>query len=191
MTHQIALSLIGYSWEGLGLVFLAGLAFTKRTVRTQPFGPRLFQLILVLFGFTLLGSNYLRDGWLGRNFLTPSAPVEIAGVSITILGCLFAIWARITLGSNWSGRPTVKAGHQLIVRGPYRIARHPIYTGILLGALGSGLAIAEWRCLLGLLLIALVFLAKIGQEEKFMIETFPCAYPRYRQQVKALIPGLL
>lgn len=127
----------------------------------------------------------------GGRLLSPTPPVETIGVLITVAGCLFAIWARITLGSNWSGRATVKASHELITKGPYAIARHPIYTGILTGAVGTGVAMAEWRCLLGMALIALVFAAKMGQEEKLMIQTFPEAYPLYRQRVKALIPGLL
>ncbi len=191
MTHQTALNVIGYTWEILGIVWIAGLAFTKRTVRSQSLSSRLFQMALVLLGFMLLASSYLRGGWLGENFLAPSPGIEIAGVCVTVAGCLFAIWARITIGSNWSGRATVKAGHELIVRGPYAIARHPIYMGILIGAIGTGLAVAEWRCLLGFALIALVFAAKIGQEEKLMLQTFPEAYPRYRRRVKALIPGLL
>lgn len=191
MAHQLALTLIGYTWEALGIVWFLGLAFTKRTVRSQPLGQRLFQVVLVLLGFILLGSNYLRGGWLGRNFFAPNPGREAIGAAITIAGCLFAIWARITLGSNWSGRATVKAGHELIMSGPYAIARHPIYTGILSGAIGTGLAVAEWRCLLGFALIALTFAAKIGQEEKLMLQTFPKTYPRYRERVKALIPGVL
>lgn len=191
MTHQTAINVIGYTWEILGIVWLAGLAFTKRTVHSQPIGQRIFQMALVLFGFLLLGSQFLRGGWLGKNFIVTTPATENIGVAIAMAGCFFAIWARITIGSNWSGRATVKAGHELIVRGPYAIARHPIYTGILIGAIGTGLAMAEWRCLLGFALIALVFAAKIGQEERLMLQTFPEAYPRYRQRVKALIPGLL
>ena len=96
----------------------------------------------------------------------------------------------MTLGNNWSGRATVKAGHELIVSGPYSLARHPIYTGLLLASIGTALATAEWRCILGLALIVSGFAAKIGQEEKLMMQTFPDAYPRYRQRVKALIPGV-
>ena len=191
MTHQTALALIGYTWEVLGIVWLAGLAFTKRTVHSQPLSQRVFQGSLALLGFSLLGSTYLRGGWLGRNFVPTTPGLETLGVGITVAGCLFAIWARITIGSNWSGRATIKAGHELIVKGPYAIARHPIYTGILTGAVGTGVAMAEWRCLIGFALVALVFAAKIGQEEKLMMRAFPEAYPRYRQRVKALIPGLL
>ncbi|MGD0629945.1 MAG: isoprenylcysteine carboxylmethyltransferase family protein [Terracidiphilus sp.] len=184
-------SLIGYTWDALMIVWLIGLAYTKRTVRAQAPGPRLFHMALVLFGFTLIGSGWLSQGWLGYRFLPAVEPVEIVGLALTVAGCLFAIWARIKLGGNWSGRATVKRGHELVTTGPYALARHPIYTGLAAAALGTGFAIGEMRCLVGLLLVMLAFMVKMSQEERLMMETFPQAYPAYRQRVRALIPGVL
>ncbi len=181
---------IGYTWLALGVVWLIGLAFTKRTVRAQAVGSRLFHMLLITLGFTLLCGNQLRAGWLGRQILVPSTATELTGLAITMAGCLFAIWARIKLGANWSGRATVKAGHELITTGPYAVARHPIYTGLLIAGVGTAIAYGEARCLLGLLLLVLGFATKIAQEERLMVETFPQAYPAYRQRVKALIPGV-
>ncbi|HEY1897107.1 MAG TPA: isoprenylcysteine carboxylmethyltransferase family protein [Terracidiphilus sp.] len=183
-------SAIAYTWGALGLVWLIGLAFTKRTVRSQSYGTRAFPLALVLFGFALVGSHSFRRGWLGLRFLPDSPPWAVTGLALTVVGCLFAIWARLILGANWSGRATVKAAHELIVSGPYALARHPIYTGLLLAAAGTALVQGEWRCILGVALIALAFAVKIGQEERLMRLTFPQAYARYRQKVKALIPGV-
>ena len=181
---------IGYTWEALGLVWLIGLAFTKRTVRSQPDGARLFHLALASLGFFLLGSRYFEVGWLGDRLLPATYPVQLAGLAATIAGCLFAIWARFTLGSNWSGRATVKAGHELITTGPYSIARHPIYTGLLVAAVGTAIAGGQVRCALGFVLIVLALIVKMSQEERLMLQTFPEAYPAYRQRVKALIPGV-
>lgn len=183
-------SAIACTWAVLGLIWFVGLAFTKRTVRAQRSGARIFHMSLVLLGFTLAGSQYFRQGWLGLRFLPDVRALGIAGLALTIAGCLFAIWARLTLGSNWSGRATVKQGHELIVSGPYSLARHPIYTGLLLASVGTALARGEWHCVLGIVLILLAFAVKIGQEERLMLETFPQAYPQYRQRVKALIPGV-
>ena len=183
-------SAIGYTWEALGLVWLIGLAFTKRTIRSQPNGARVFHLGLGLLGFFLLGSAFFEFGWLGDRFLPRTYPLQLAGLGVTILGCLFAIWARFTLGSNWSGRAAVKAGHELITRGPYSIARHPIYTGLLVSALGTAIAEGEMRCIVGFVLIQLALMVKMSQEERLMMQAFPQAYPAYRQRVKALIPGV-
>lgn len=182
---------IGWTWAALALVWAAGFPFTRKTVRAQPSGTRLFHIALALLGFSLLMSTWFRAGWLGERFMAGSQTIALTGVALTMIGCAFAIWARITLGANWSGRATVKADHELITRGPYSVARHPIYTGLLTACLGSAIAYGEWRCLVGLVMVALAFAVKIGKEERLMLQTFPQAYARYRQRVKALIPGVL
>jgi len=181
---------IRYTWEALGLVWLVGLAFTKRTVRSQNPGTRLFHLALIVLGFTLLSDRWLTQGWLGIRFIPRVASIEMTGLVLTLAGCAFAIWARLTLGGNWSGRATVKADHELITRGPYAIARHPIYTGLLVAVAGTALANGEWHAVVAIIVIGLAFLVKMSQEERLMMQTFPAAYPAYRQRVKALLPGI-
>jgi protein-S-isoprenylcysteine O-methyltransferase Ste14 len=191
VAHFDVISAIGYPWTALGLVWLAGAAFTKRTIQKQPSGARLFYGLIIVLGFTLLGSRWFQDGWLSARFVPYSWALEMTGLAVTAAGCLFAIWARLTLGSNWSAQATVKAGHELVTTGPYALARHPIYTGIVAAAAGSALAIGETRCVLGLLLIVMSLMIKMSQEEQLMMQTFPDAYPQYRRRVKALIPGVL
>lgn len=183
-------SAIGYTWDALAIVWLIGMGFTKPTVRSQPSGARIFHLALMLLGLFLMAGRQFRTGWLGLRMWPESQAIDVAGLALTIAGCLFAIWARLTLGSNWSGRATVKQGHELITSGPYSIARHPIYTGILLAALGTGIAVGEMRCVVGYGLVLLSLAVKMSQEERLMLQTFPEAYPVYRRRVKALIPGV-
>ena len=183
-------SAIGYTWQAVGVVWLAALPFAKRSVRAQSGRGRLAHLLLILLGFTLLGSRYLRHGWLGERFLRDIPALGWLGLAITVAGCGFAIWARMAIGANWSGRATVKANHELIMSGPYAVARHPIYAGLLMACAGTALAGGEWRCVLGLALILAAFAIKIRNEEQLMVETFPRTYPQYRQRVKALIPGV-
>jgi protein-S-isoprenylcysteine O-methyltransferase Ste14 len=181
---------IGYSWDAVGVVWLIGYAFTKRTVRTQPIGTRLFHIALLLLGAFMLGSSWFRYGWLKVRFIPPLESLPMVGMVMTVVGCAFAIWARVTLGANWSARATVKAGHELVTSGPYALARHPIYTGLITAIAGSALVGGEWRCVLGVAIIVFAFLVKMSQEERLMAQTFPDAYPAYRQRVKALIPGV-
>ena len=91
-------------------------------------------------------------------------------------------------GGNWSGTVTVKEDHELIRTGPYGIVRHPIYTGLLFAILGSTVAFGEWRGLLAFGLLTIAFLFKLRREERFMSESFPNDYARYRVEVPALIP---
>jgi protein-S-isoprenylcysteine O-methyltransferase Ste14 len=193
MTFNL-LSMVGYSWIAMGTLWLAGLPFAKPAVRRQSSGARIFHVALATLGFALLGSHWLRGGWMGVSFLPQAEPmrqqVQLFGLALTIAGCLVACWARIVLGGNWSGAPTVKASHELIVKGPYAFARHPIYTGMLLAVVGTALVVGEWRSIVGTVVILLALLVKMSQEERLMLQTFPEAYPHYRQRVRALIPGV-
>jgi protein-S-isoprenylcysteine O-methyltransferase Ste14 len=177
-------------WSVWGMVWLVGATFAKRTVRAQPVAQRMRHAALTFSCAVLLGSDLFRHSWLALRFVPQLRWIEVAGIALAALGCGFSIWARLTLGANWSGRVTVKADHELIVSGPYALARHPIYTGILLAVAGTALAIGEWRGVVGLFLLAVAFVLKVRVEEQLMVETFPAAYPEYRSRVKALIPGL-
>jgi len=94
-------------------------------------------------------------------------------------------------GRNWSSVPKVKEQHELVVEGPYRIVRHPIYAGLILAVAGTGLALEKGIWLFMLVLIFASYRLKIRVEERLMMETFPVEYPEYRRRVKALIPGIL
>jgi protein-S-isoprenylcysteine O-methyltransferase Ste14 len=83
----------------------------------------------------------------------------------------------------------VKEGHTLVRTGPYRIVRHPIYTGLLLAVIGTAVAIGEWRGVLAIIFVLIGFLRKIRVEEERMSENFP-EYAEYRQQTAVLIPLL-
>src|SRR5205814_7527021 len=103
----------------------------------------------------------------------------------------FSVWARVYLGGNWSAAVAVKADHELIRTGPYRYARHPIYTGILVALAGTALARGEWR---GLVALAFAFLGlwrKLSLEEALLTEVFGAQYADYQANVPALIPFLL
>jgi protein-S-isoprenylcysteine O-methyltransferase Ste14 len=83
---------------------------------------------------------------------------------------------------------TVKQDHELILRGPYTIVRHPIYSGLLLALTGTAIAVGEIRAFVGLGLAFIGFLLKSAGEEKFMREEFSAEYARYSQRVRRLIP---
>ena len=178
------------AWLALSVFWLVAVGFTKPGKRAASSLSRLSQSAILILGFLLIFHPWFRQGWLGVRLWPSTLPLVIAGLIVTWLGVLFAIWARITLGSNWSARPMVKVNHELIIKGPYRLARHPIYTGLVTAAAGSALAIARAAVLPGLVLILLGIGMKIMQEERLMTETFPAAYPDYRRRVKALIPFL-
>jgi protein-S-isoprenylcysteine O-methyltransferase Ste14 len=117
--------------------------------------------------------------------------VYFTGVGVLIAGLAFAIWARNWLGRNWSGVVTLKVDHELVRGGPYRFVRHPIYTGILLGFVGSAIARDEWRGLLAVVIGYAALWRKLKLEECWMIERFGDAYRKFQSEVPALIPNPL
>jgi protein-S-isoprenylcysteine O-methyltransferase Ste14 len=178
---------IGAAWLVVGIVWLVGAFTTKKTVRAQPGRNRVVYVTLVLLG-ALLFQKSLQFGFLALRFVPMSAATAYTGLTLTIAGVAFTIWARFYLGSNWSGRPTIKEGHTLIRSGPYAVVRHPIYSGISLGLLGTAIAQGKLGSLIGTVLILIAFKVKSRLEEAFMMEQFGAAYVRYKEQVKGLIP---
>jgi protein-S-isoprenylcysteine O-methyltransferase Ste14 len=179
------------AWGALVLVWIAGVPFAKRTARRGSYSSRLLMFIPFLAAWVLLVLHVIPSHWLVLRPWPHTLAVQAAGLGLTILGCLFAIWARVTLGKNWSGLPKVKQEHELILKGPYALVRHPIYSGLLLALAGTFLANGRLGGVLIWVLMAISYAIKMRQEERLMYETFPDAYPEYKQKVKALIPGIL
>jgi protein-S-isoprenylcysteine O-methyltransferase Ste14 len=119
-----------------------------------------------------------------------AAPVRIAGLVILLAASALAVWARLALGAMWSAAPTVKQAHRLRTSGPYAITRHPIYTGLLGMFLGSLLLAGAGRWIVAFPVYLVLLEFKIRTEERLMLAEFPGDYPRYRQRVPRLVPGL-
>ncbi len=183
-------SLLRDLWLIIAAVWILGALFTKRTVRRQPLGRVLAQRGLAAGAYVLLLWNGIPIPWLYWRFVRQSLAWGYAGVAITALGVGLAIWARFLLGGNWSGTVTVKESHELIQTGPYRVVRHPIYTGISLAIAGTALALGEVRGLLAIGVAVAAWRLKWPVEERFMTEQFGDRYVEYRRRVKALIPGV-
>src|SRR5439155_26742332 len=75
-----------------------------------------------------------------------------AGVVLFVAGLLLRWWSIITLGRFFTVAVTIEKDHELVERGPFRMVRHPSYTGVLLGFGGLGLSLGNRAALLGLLL---------------------------------------
>ena len=112
------------------------------------------------------------------------------GLAILLAATALTLWARFVLGLMWSAAPAVREGHELRTTGPYALTRHPIYTGLLGMLLGSLLVAGGgvWIVPFPVALILIEF--KIRIEERFMMAEFPQEYPRYRERVPRLVPGL-
>ena len=94
------------------------------------------------------------------------------------------------LASNWSNSVTITQGHELITTGSYALVRHPIYTGILTGFLGTAIANSQVRGGIGFGFLFVSFWAKLCEEEEWMRSEFGETYATYSHQTAALVPYL-
>ena len=85
----------------------------------------------------------------------------------------------------------MKEKHELIVRGPYRIVRHPIYTGLLAMLIATVIVSGRVAALIGLVLALISLWIKLSDEEAVMLQQFPGDYAAYRRRTKRLIPFVL
>ena len=174
-------------WLVLIAVWLAAAPFAKKTVRRETLGMRARYLAPIVLIAAVVELQMPFPGLASR--IVPSATwVGVLSVVLTASGIAFAIWARFTLGRNWSGTVTVKEGHELVRRGPYALARHPIYTGVVLAFLGTSLALGTVRAILVVVPLVLVLRFKMRNEEEFMSGEFGEEYAEYRRRVKGLVP---
>jgi protein-S-isoprenylcysteine O-methyltransferase Ste14 len=109
------------------------------------------------------------------------------GLALFGLGLGFAIWARIHLGRNWGSPMTRKDEPELVTGGPYRLVRHPIYSGILAAGIGTAVALS-WLWLAAVALGGIYFVYSATVEERYLAEQFPDSYPAYRRATKMLVP---
>lgn len=168
-------------WLG---VWIGAAFWSKRTVRREGaagLGHRILLIAAYVLLFAVRGDRIFGD----------SAVWEWAGLALTVAGAGFGIWARATIGRNWSAAVTIKEGHTLVREGPYRIVRHPIYSGLLLAMLGTAIG---YGTVTGWLSVPVAFAAlwfKLRIEEGYMRAQFGEEYLAYQREVKALVPGVL
>jgi protein-S-isoprenylcysteine O-methyltransferase Ste14 len=186
-------TLIKSFWIFFALFWIVSAFKVKRAVRTEPMLLRFLKHWLpVIIGGALIAGGHLYDGTVLRWRLYPGIEaIAVLGMLMTLAGVLFACWARVVLGTNWSGVVQVKQDHELIERGPYAWVRHPIYTGLLMAFLGTAVAIGELRGFLAVAIVAVSFWRKLRLEERWMGEEFGEVYADYMRRVKALVPGIL
>ena len=172
-------------------------------------------VFIVWCGFAvywLVAAQGVKEGSRGRRTARPSALLAIAfvllrvfrfdglvvhipilqavGVILLLTGLALAVWARINLGRNWGMPMTEKNDPELVVTGPYRYVRHPIYSGLLLATAGTALATnLLWFIAAVVLGIYFVYSAKV--EERLLMASLRSAYTSYQAKTKMLIPFVL
>ena len=112
-----------------------------------------------------------------------------AGVVVLVAGLILRWWAIITLGRFFTVDVTIERDHELVERGPFRIVRHPSYTGVLLAFVGLGLSLGNWAALLVILIpIGAAFVHRMNVEEDALSRALGPRYAEYIKRTKRLVP---
>jgi protein-S-isoprenylcysteine O-methyltransferase Ste14 len=194
ITHD---TIILVSWAAFLLVWGVSAFFVKQDVRGGGYTAawqrywilRLAAAAIIIFVAVRLGRRASSSGaaLFSHPIFTPPLALGWIGAALSVIGIGFAIWARVNLGRNWSPRPAAKEHHELVTTGPYAYVRHPIYTGIMLAALGTALTSSIFG--IGMLIfISITFALRMNKEEKIMLELFPEQYSEYQKHTKRLVP---
>ena len=172
----IALVLIAY-WK------ISARRIKKDRVRqTIPWSRLLIAVLAVLI---LLAD---RLPFAQAHLVPPSLVIMSIGTCLEIAGIALAVWGRHQLGANWSSAASVKEGHELVISGPYRVVRHPIYAGFLWAMLGAALMEKGLLWIAGLAILIPLFVYRMRAEENLMSAEFPDQYPEFQRRTKRVIP---
>jgi protein-S-isoprenylcysteine O-methyltransferase Ste14 len=180
--------IIGALWIAFALSWIAAMPWSNAVEKRVGFGRELaYRIVLIVGGVVLFIPAHGYDGPLRLWY--PTRDLFWTVVALILVGFAFAWWARIWLGSLWSGQVTKKENHRVVDTGPYRIVRHPIYTGILLAGYATAAIKGTVLGIAGVAIITLGLWMKARLEERFLRQELgEGAYDAYRARVPMLLP---
>jgi protein-S-isoprenylcysteine O-methyltransferase Ste14 len=177
-------------WQACALawaLFEVGLAIRVRGAsgRDRSFVP----LTLSVVGGIALGQFVARRA--GLALPGPGWWPVALGTVVVALGLALRTWAVHVLGRFFKFTVVVQVDHQVVDTGPYRLIRHPSYTGLLMIELGLGIALGTWLSIPACLLPPLVaFSIRLLTEEQVLARELGEPYRAYMARTKRLIPGV-
>jgi protein-S-isoprenylcysteine O-methyltransferase Ste14 len=114
------------------------------------------------------------------------------GIFLMFLGVLVRQVAIAILGRFFSLSVQISEDHKVVDKGPYKLVRHPSYTGVLITFIGLGLAVQSWGALLVLLLFfGISFGYRMHVEERTLLSGLGHDYASYMKRTKRLIPFVI
>lgn len=179
---------IALPWIAWWLYWRAASRGTKAVAHSESRFSRMLHIVPLAVAFILLALPSPPVWLLDMRFVQQATWPLVLGGLLTLAGLLFTVWARVHLAGNWSGIVTIKRDHELVVEGPYRIVRNPMYTGLLLAFAGTALWRGDWQGVLAFVVASATLWRKLRVEERVLQKQFGHAYDAYRRRVRALIP---
>jgi len=169
----------------------AGAFFAGGNLSTGVREDRANRWVIAAFAAIGLLFAYL-PAWTDRNelWIIDGDAVRWLGVVLFAAGGALRIWPVHALGNRFSGLVAIQPGHTLLTTGIYGVIRHPSYLGLLINALGWGLAFRSWAGVLLAVLLLPLLLARIRSEEALLRAQFGAEYDAYCTRTSRLVPGI-
>lgn len=190
MTDPLVATALVACWGTVVVVWLAGALYNAGHAPRERIRGESRPVTLIAASFVVCSIVLIFGRGVGQSLEVEAVWVRVLGFAVLLVSTAFALWARSSLGTSWSVGPQIGGDRRLRIDGPYAVTRHPIYTGLVGMLLGTTLlaGLGQWIVLVvaGLIVVEL----KIHLEEPLLLATFPDEYPRYRQRVPQLVPGL-
>src|SRR5213080_2700315 len=177
----------------LGLIYLISellLTVTRRSrSRTGTKQDRsTLRVVWLVIMVSVVAGTYVAKQWTAAT-LPHQRSFEFAGVVLFVAGLLLRWWAIITLGRFFTVDVTIEKDHEMVERGPFRVVRHPSYTGVLLAFVGLALSLRNWAALLVILVpIGAAFVHRMNVEEDALSRALGPRYAEYMKRTKRLVP---
>ncbi|WP_194289697.1 methyltransferase family protein [Nocardia macrotermitis] len=194
-TLDVLVMLAGWSIDVVGIVWLAT-AVWFAAVRPGGFWGKVWHFV----------RTFLPEPWMIAGIIVLSVVIRLLphgiwdpitwkvgvlrgiGAILVVASAGLMVWARLALGTMWAGRPMIQQDHQLRTGGPYRLVRHPIYTGLIGLMLGLTLIAGFGSSIVLLVFVLGWLLRRVRVEDHMLIDTFGDDYRSYRRRVPALVP---
>jgi protein-S-isoprenylcysteine O-methyltransferase Ste14 len=170
-------------WVLFWLAWLAAASTAKRATQS-----RMRQFVGLRIGFFVILVLVGRSGVFKGHHTVVSNPIlQGIGMGLFLIGLGLAVWARVYLGRNWGTPMSEKADAELVTTGPYRYIRNPIYSGLILAAIGTAVGVS-WYWVVAVVFMGSYFIYSATVEARTMERLFPNDYPAYKRSTKMLIP---
>ena len=180
------------AWE-LGLIYFVSEILLNLTRRSRSkTGTKQDRSTLGII-WLVIAVSVTAGVFVAQNFPAAALPhawmFASAGVVLFAAGLILRWWAIIVLGRFFTVDVTIEKDHELVERGPFRIGRHPSYTGVLLAFIGLALSLGNWAALLVILIpIGAAFVHRMNVEEDALSRGLGPRYAEYMKRTKRLVP---
>jgi protein-S-isoprenylcysteine O-methyltransferase Ste14 len=179
----------------LGLIYLVSellLTITRRSrsATGEKQDKTTLRVLWIVIAVSVTAGVFVAQNW-HAGALPNGRMFKVTGVVLFAAGLIFRWWAIVTLGRFFTVDVTIEKDHELVERGPFRLVRHPSYTGVLLAFVGFALTLRNWGAILIVMApIFVAFVRRMNVEEEALRGALGGRYLAYMRRTKRLVPGV-